>query len=104
MSTFSVPVVKIKSITPIPDADSIDVAEVMGYRCVVKRGEFMPGQLAAYIPEDSIVPIWLLEKMGLWDTSKNKGKLAGPDGNRVKAIRLRGVMSQGLLYPIQSEN
>jgi RNA ligase (TIGR02306 family) len=96
MSTFSVPVVKIKSVMPILDADTIDVAEVLGYRCVVKRGEFMPGQLVAYIPEDSIVPLWIQERLGLVE------KLAGSKKDRVKAIKLRGVVSQGVLFPIDN--
>lgn len=38
MSTFTVPVVRIRNIVPIENADSIEVAEVLGYRCVVKKG------------------------------------------------------------------
>jgi len=60
---------------------------------IVKKGDFKTGDLAAYIPEASIVPDDLLEEMGL------TGKLAGSKHNRVKAIRLRGVLSQGICYP-----
>lgn len=41
--------------------------------------------------------------MGFWDDVKNKGTLSGNEGNRVKAIRLRGIFSQGILYPIKSK-
>ena len=37
--------------------------------------------------------------MGLWDTEAGKGKLAGPTGTRLKAVRLRGTVSQGLIFP-----
>lgn len=75
-----------------PNADRLDVARVLGYTCVVPKGEFKTGDVAAYIPEQSIVPDGILEEMGL------AGRLAGKGHNRVRAERLRGVLSQGLLY------
>lgn len=98
MSTFEVKVVQVRSIEPIPDADAIELAVIGEYRSVVKKGDFVPGQYAVYIPEASLIPATLLEKMGL------TGKLAGPDKNRVKAIRLRGCLSQGILYPVYCTN
>jgi RNA ligase (TIGR02306 family) len=92
MARFSVPVVAIKGLEPIPGADRIELAVVEGYRSVVVRGQFAPGDLAVYIPEGSIVPDVILTELGL------VGKLAGPAGNRVKAVRLRGCLSQGILY------
>lgn len=93
MATFAVTVEPVRSLEPIKGADFIEAAVVGDYRCVVKRGEFSPGDLVAYIPEASLVPSPLLEEMGL------TGKLAGPEKNRVKAIKLRGTLSQGLCYP-----
>ncbi len=92
MSRFSVPVTAIKGLEPIPGADQIELAVVEGYRSVVVRGQFAPGDLAVYIPEGSIVPEVVLTELGL------VGKLAGPASNRVKAVRLRGCLSQGILY------
>lgn len=94
MSEFTVPVVKIAKVEPIENADSIEVVQVLGYRCVVKKGQFAEGDLAVYIPEAAIVPDDVLELLGL------KGMLAGAQGNRVKAVKLRGVVSQGLLMPV----
>lgn len=101
MSTFNVPVVQIQKIEPIytPDgtvATSIEVATVFGYQSVVKRGQYHAGDYAVYIPEASIVPDHLIEELGL------TGKLAGPNKNRVKAIRLLSVLSQGLLLPTEN--
>lgn len=93
MSTFSVPVVRIRAIEPIPGADAIELAVVGDYRSVVKKGDFKADDIAVYIPEQAVVPDWLIEKMNL------VGRLAGADKNRVKAIKLRGCLSQGLLYP-----
>jgi len=91
MSTFEVKVVKIDNIEPIEGADAIELARIADYRSVVRKGDYKAGDLAVYIPEASIVPEWLLKDMGL------EGKLAGSHKNRVKAIKLRGSLSQGLL-------
>lgn len=94
MSTFKVPV-EVVTIEPHPNADALEIASIQGFQAIVKKGQFESGQLVAYIPEAAIVPDDLLESMGL------KGALHGPDKNRVKAIRLRGVVSQGLVYPVR---
>lgn len=97
MSTFAVKVIRIKAIEPIANADAIELAVVGDYRSVTLKGDFKVGQLAVYIPEASMVPVWVLEKMGL------VGKLAGSGKNRVKAIKLRGCLSQGLLYALRDQ-
>jgi len=89
MSTFAVLVRRIE-VFPHPNADLIELAKVDDYRCVVKKGEFKTGDLVAYIPEASIVPEPLVAEMGL------TGRLAGAEKNRVKAVKLRGELSQGL--------
>jgi RNA ligase (TIGR02306 family) len=99
MSEFSCPVVRV-AIEPHPNGDAIELAIVGGYRSIVKKGQFKDGDLAVYIPEQSVLPKWLLEKMGFWDTLNCKGQLSGSAGNRVRAMKLRGVLSQGLLYPV----
>lgn len=94
MSTFTVPVVRIEAIEPIENADAIELAVIGDYRSVVHKGQYTVGDLAVYIPEQAILPPNLIEKMGL------TGKLAGSDHNRVKAVKLRGCLSQGILYPM----
>lgn len=100
MSTFTVPIKRIRAIEPHPNADAIEFAVIDGYRSIVKKGEFQPGNLVAYIPEASMLPEWLLKRLGFWDVEKGCGKLNGKDGNRVKAVRLRGELSQGICYPV----
>lgn len=96
MSTFSCEVVRL-TIEKHPNADAIELAHVGGYVSIVKKGQFQDGDLAVYIPEQSLVPQYLLEQMGFWDPMNGKGGLSGSGGNRVRAIKLRGVLSQGLL-------
>lgn len=95
MATFGVFILPIRTIEPIPDADAIELAVVGDYRSVVRKGAFQTGDLVAYIPEAAVLPDELLAEMGL------TGKLAGSQGNRVKAVRLRGALSQGICYGVR---
>ena len=98
MSQFECPVVRI-SIESHPNADAIEIAKIGDYQSIVKKGAFKDGDMAVYIPEQSVLPEWLLKEMGFWNETQGRGLLNGGAGNRVKAIKLRGVLSQGLVYP-----
>lgn len=91
MSHFTVELVNLDAVIPHPDADRLEIAQIGGYNAVVQKGQFHSGDMALYIPEDAIVPEYVLDAIGL------TGKLAGSKHNRVKAIRLRGVLSQGIV-------
>jgi RNA ligase (TIGR02306 family) len=62
-----------------------------GFRAVVPKGQYKTGDYAVYIPEAAMLPDALIEELGL------VGRLAGSGKNRVKAIRLRGELSQGIV-------
>ncbi|MDT0632906.1 RNA ligase (ATP) [Rubrivirga litoralis] len=85
------------TVEPHGNADALELAAVGGYRAVVVKGRYRTGDLAVYVPEGSIVPEYLQERLGL------VGRLAGSQKNRVKAIRLRGVLSQGLVVPLGAD-
>jgi RNA ligase (TIGR02306 family) len=91
MSAFEVKIYRLE-IIPHPNADNIELAKVGDYVSIVRKGDFKTGDHAAYIPEGSIVPEAVLGDLGLI------GKLSGSEKNRVKAIKLRQVVSQGLIY------
>lgn len=93
MAEFMTEVVAIDDIIPHDNADSLEIAVIGGYNCITQIGQFKKGDLVAYIQEASVLPDWLIEELGL------TGRLSGSKKNRVKAVRLRGVFSQGLLYP-----
>lgn len=92
MAEFTVPVVQIDAIEEHPNADRLEMAVVRGFRSAVVKDTYRAGDRVAYIPEASILPDWLIAEMGL------TGRLAGSKANRVKAVRLRGEVSQGLVY------
>ncbi|WP_407840569.1 RNA ligase (ATP) [Streptomyces sp. DSM 116496] len=76
---------------PHPNADALELAQVGLYRAVVAKGAYRTGDFALYIPEQSVLPVELIEELGL------TGRLAGSTADRVKAVRLRGELSQGLV-------
>lgn len=84
-------------VTAHENADNIELAHVDDYVSIVRKGDFHTGDLAVYIPEQAVVPAYLLEHMGL------EGKLGGSQRNVVKAIKLRGVVSQGILLRLDGE-
>lgn len=90
MSTFKVTIERL-TVHPHPNADRLELAQVGLYRAVVGRGQFKTGDYALYIPEQGVLPEDLIKELGL------EGKLAGKDKNRVKAVRLRGEISQGIV-------
>jgi RNA ligase (TIGR02306 family) len=96
MSTFKVQVLKL-TIEPHPDADAIELAKIGEYRSIVRKGQFKTGDLGVFIPPAAILPDWIISKLGL------EGKLAGKQKNRVKEVRLRGVLSEGLIFPVNGD-
>lgn len=96
MAFFGVTLETIGAIVPIPKADRIEMARLSGldFQFVILKGQFKDGDKCLYFPIDSILPAPLIEKMGL------TGKLAGKDRDRVKTVKLRGQVSQGLVTEV----
>lgn len=97
MSTFAVEVVKIDDVQRHPNADRLDIVQVKGWNCVTGRERFKPGDLAIYIPIDSVLD----EKIETYlFPPDSKVKLSK---SRVKTVKLRGAISQGLVVDITDE-
>ncbi len=92
-------VVKIVDIQPIKDADAIVVASVKGWKVVVKKGEFNVGDLAVYYEIDSFLPVRPQFEFLRKSSFKRMGS---SEGFRLKTIKLRGQISNGLLMPLSS--
>jgi RNA ligase (TIGR02306 family) len=86
---MSATVVKIIEINPIPDADRIELATVLGWNVIIGKSEnFAVGDLAIYysissIPRDTL-----------------PGLVAGKP---IKTLKMRGVLSQGYLTKLPQE-
>lgn len=90
MSTLRV-TAEVLTIHEHPNADALELAQVGLYRAVVAKGAYRTGESAVYIPEQSVLPTGLIEELGL------TGRLAGSASDRVRAVRLRGELSQGIV-------
>jgi len=95
MSTLKVEIVKIDDIRKHPDADRLDLVTIKGWQCVAGKDEFKKGDRAVYIPIDSILSESLEEK--LFKNSKIK-----LNNHRVKSIKIRGAISQGMLVSLKT--
>lgn len=80
---------KVTNIRPIPNADRIEQVNVLGWNLVTKKGEFKEGDLCVYIEIDSRVP-----------SDMECFKFLEDRNYKVKTIKLRKVISQGLALPI----
>lgn len=87
---------EIDAILPIKDADAIECAVVGGWKVVVKKGEYEVGDLAVYCEIDSWIPHELAPFLS---KGKEPREFEGVKGERLKTIKLRGQLSQGLLLP-----
>lgn len=85
MSTYKVEVIRVTGIRKHDNADTLSLAEVFGNTTVFRTQDFKEGDLAAYLPLDSL--------------PSDEPELAFLKGKRVKAARLRGVYSEGVLIP-----
>lgn len=79
---------RIDRLENIPGADLIEKATVKGWQCVVKKGEFDESSLCVFIEVDSVLP----EEPHFEFMRKNDF--------RVRTVKLRGQISQGLALPI----
>lgn len=85
MSEFKVTVVRVGPITKHENADTLGLTKVFDYPVIVKLGDFKEGDFAIYVPVDAVVP----KESPRWDFLQGH--------NRIKAKRLRGIFSMGLL-------
>lgn len=95
MSTFKVPYTKISEVMIHPNADRLEVARIYDWNVVVQKGRYKAGDQVLYVPVDSILP-WDLENYLFPADSKIKLRKS-----RVKSIKIRGVMSQGMIVAVE---
>ena len=92
MSSHSVNVIEITDIRPHENAERLEIVPVGGWQAVVRKGQFKVGDRAIYIQPDYIVPTARQEFSFL--------AKEGRDRHRLRAVRLRGALSFGLLIPV----
>ena len=95
MSIFKVEVVEISSVDSHPNADRLDILSIngMAYQVISAKGNFETGDLAFYFPIDSVIPDKYVEEFGIGSYYSK----------RLRAAKLRGVFSEGLLIPVSED-
>lgn len=94
---------KVKEILPIEGADKIELIKIKDWQCVSEKGNFNVGDLCVYFEIDSLLP--LSNPVFGFLAGRTKAKTMNVDGKehvgyRLKTIRLRGALSQGLALPV----
>lgn len=79
---------KVKEIIPIEGAEAIEAIRVLGWVIVVKKGEFKVGEKVIYAEVDSVFP------------KKPEFEFLEKVNYRIKTIKLRGQVSQGICFPL----
>jgi len=79
---------RISDIQPFPNADEIEVASVLGWKVVAKKGEFKVGDFCVYVEIDSILP------------EKPEFEFLRPRKFRIKTMKMRGQISQGICFSL----
>ena len=85
-------ITRINKLSPIENADNIELADIKGWTSVVQKNIYKENDLVLCITTDAIIPEELATK---WNVINYLRK-----GNRVRTIKLRGVYSECILIPI----
>jgi RNA ligase (TIGR02306 family) len=89
----------VKQISAIADSDFLELAHIMGWQCVVKKGEFQAGDLGVYYEVDSFLPVD--ERYEFLRNSSYRENVDNGNGFRIRTMKMRGQLSQGLLLPLE---
>jgi RNA ligase (TIGR02306 family) len=90
---------KISKLKPHPNADTLEIAEVLGWDCIVKKDEHKVDELILYFEIDSflpVLPVFEFLRRSYFKSTQNLG-----DGFRLRTAKLRGEVSQGLVLPLK---
>ena len=79
---------RVTEVNPIEGADRIEQVKVLGWSLVAKKGEFKPGDDAVFFEIDAVLPD------EPWARFMRERKF------RVKTVKMRGCLSQGLALPL----
>jgi RNA ligase (TIGR02306 family) len=95
----------VNAIEPIANADAIEKIRVLGWWVVVKKGDHKPGDKLVYCEIDSLLPErpefeFLRVSSFKPSQADATGAVTLPAGFRIKTIRLRGQVSQGICFPL----
>ena len=86
---------KVQALHEIKGADFIEICQINGWQCITKKGEVKVNDLVIYFEIDSFLP-----DNDYFSFLSKKTTYEGKQGYRLKTIRLKKALSQGLVLPI----
>lgn len=89
---------RISELRPIEGADFIELAIVDGWQCVVKKNQFKPGDYGLYHEIDCWIP--KSDSRYSFLTHKSLKVFMGVPGEKIRTIKLKKQLSQGLMLPL----
>ena len=92
---------KVEQLIPIDGADRIEIAKIKGWNVVVQKNSFNIDDMCVYFEIDSFIPKEIEYFSFLSKYNPIKKDLFGEEGYVIKTIKLKGVISQGLVIPIK---
>lgn len=93
---------EIKDVLPIEGADKICLYKIDGWQVVDQKNRYQIGDLVVYFEIDSFFPI--TPEFEFLRKSSYKKLIDGTEGFRLKSIKLRGNVSQGLIVPLPNDH
>jgi RNA ligase (TIGR02306 family) len=99
MTVIACPIVTVGKTGKHPNADSLSITHVAGNCIIFRTGEFEEGKRAVFIPEEALVPE-AVQWAFLWGNRIKENKPVREKDRVVRAKKLRGVFSCGLLVPV----
>jgi RNA ligase (TIGR02306 family) len=90
---------KIEAIEPIEGKDKIVLAQLDGWQAIVQKDQYNVGDWVIYCEIDSFLPVreeYEFLRSRCFKSTKNLG-----DGFRIKSMKMGGVLSQGLVLPLE---
>lgn len=89
----------ISEILPIPEADNLELCIVDGWKVVAQKGLYKKNDYVIYFEIDSFLPIH--PEFEFLRKSSYRNVEGYGEGFRIKTVKLRGQISQGLLMPLE---
>jgi RNA ligase (TIGR02306 family) len=95
---------EVLSVEAIPNSDRLECLTILGWRVVAKKGDYKPGDLVVYCEIDSLLPerpeFEFLRASSYKPALMDGGATIQPAGFRIRTAKLRGCISQGIVFPL----
>jgi RNA ligase (TIGR02306 family) len=102
MSDINITIETIATIVPLPNADKLEIAKILGTQTLVPKGQYRAGDNVVYFPPDVLIPADVSQALGVDKYLKHATFDGQKIACRVAACRLRGTPSYGFMAPLSA--